>query len=201
MQEDFNPFASPASDLAQPRRVPLAAPARPRDIDEYGPWRQGTRLFVVKDAVLPDRCIKCNEPSTSRLTRTYYWHHPAVYAGILVNVLVYIILAMILRKSVKVDMGFCDECRAKRSQDILIRVIALLIGIALLIIGIVSVQQHELFLVALLLGLVVILVAAVMISTSVTVLTAKTIDDRIGQLEKAGPVFLASLPAWPGPPL
>ena len=55
-------------------------------------------LVLHKQAPLPDICLKSNLPATRRLKRNLQWHHPAVYLALLVNLIVYVVVAMIVQK-------------------------------------------------------------------------------------------------------
>ena len=60
-------------------------------------WRDGRQLVVRPGCTLPDRCIKCNEPAEHPLqSRRFYWHHPALYLLVLVDLLIYLVVAVIV---------------------------------------------------------------------------------------------------------
>jgi hypothetical protein len=61
-----------------------------------GVWREGSTLVMSKDALLPDRCVKCNAFTTGRLKRKLSWHPPAYYLLLIVAWLVYLIVSMII---------------------------------------------------------------------------------------------------------
>jgi hypothetical protein len=99
--------------------------APPADISAYAPaptqegingWCEAGRLVLpATGARLPDRCVVCNAAAHGyALRKKFYWHHPAVYLGLLVNVIVYAVLAMVLRKTATVSFGLCPKHRAKR---------------------------------------------------------------------------------------
>ena len=83
---DVNPYASPSSTNQPPV---LAA-----EVVSQGLYCKGRVLVMHKRAVLPDRCVKSNQPAEGRrLRRNLYWHHPAIYLTILISLLIYIICA------------------------------------------------------------------------------------------------------------
>src|SRR5438045_334031 len=44
-----------------------------------GIWRDGKTLVMMKEAFLPDRCVKCNGPANGyRLRRRLSWHEPII---------------------------------------------------------------------------------------------------------------------------
>lgn len=88
-----NPYATPA---VQP---PLVAPMGAATEFSHLIFQKDGLLIVHKKATLPDRCLKSNEPTQSRLKRSLYWHHPALYLLILLHIVIYAIVAIIIRKS------------------------------------------------------------------------------------------------------
>lgn len=78
-------------------------------VENYGLWRKGNILVMHKNVQLPDRCVKSNAPTNRRLKRNLSWHHPAVFLSILISPLIYIILALILRKTANIYIGLSDE--------------------------------------------------------------------------------------------
>lgn len=77
--------------------------------------RDKKNLLIPLGQDLPERCVKCN--TTERLTRhkrTLYWHNPAVFLALLFNALVYIIIALIVRKKAVVSVCLCATHVSKR---------------------------------------------------------------------------------------
>lgn len=80
-----------------------------------GIWSDGDTLVVHRNAVLPDRCVKCNAPAGGdRIRRRFAWHHPALYLLILVGLLIYAIVALIVQKKAVLELGICAEHRKQR---------------------------------------------------------------------------------------
>ena len=80
-----------------------------------GIWSDGDTLVVHRNAVLPDRCVKCNAPAGGdRIRRRFAWHHPALYLLILVGLLIYAIVALIVQKKAVLELGICAEHRKHR---------------------------------------------------------------------------------------
>ena len=168
-----------------PQAAVVAAPVR--DIDEDGCWRNGRDLFVRRGAALPPRCITCNAPAlTPAEPRTVYWHNPWLYVLVLVNLLVYIIVAAIARVSVRGQPGFCGEHAARRGRLKRIAWSLAVGGLGVCFVG--EVWS------ALAGGVAVVLAIAMGMHVS-TPLRARNIDDRRAQLRGCGDAFLASLPA------
>jgi len=85
-------------------------------------WREGDKaLHVERGADLPHRCVKCNAPAVTPIkSRKIYWHHPALYLLIFVSILIYAIVALIVRKQFEVSPGLCQQHTASRNRNILI---------------------------------------------------------------------------------
>ena len=77
-------------------------------------WRWGRILVMGRNALLPNHCIKCNEPVTSKLKRNIYWHSPFLYLLILISILVYAIVALIVRRRARIEVGICDKHLSQR---------------------------------------------------------------------------------------
>jgi hypothetical protein len=84
------------------------------------PYRQGNRLVVPKGATLPSYCVKCGQPVTGEpFKKTFFWHNPLLFLLVLINVLVYAIVAMILRKRFDLAVPMCPE-HLQRRKNLLI---------------------------------------------------------------------------------
>lgn len=163
-----------------------------------GVWRDGKLLVMSKNAELPARCVKTNEPTDRRLKRSLYWHDPLLYLLILAGVLVYAIVAMIVRKTATVNVGLSPQRIARRRWGIAIGWLSFFVGVVLVIVGISNSTPKNsmaiLVLVGLLGGLIGIIVGAVLAQ----VVTAAKITDDYVWLKGVHPDYLAALPAWSG---
>ena len=98
--------------------------------------RQGSRLIFPAPAPgqaveLPPICIRCGAPSNGKpLKKTLYWHHPAIYFVLLISPLIYLIVAAIVRKSMKVNVPLCLEHAKRRSIAVTLAWVLPLIGLA-----------------------------------------------------------------------
>src|SRR5262249_31752161 len=100
-------------------------------------WRYRRQLVLRPGTVVPDRCVKCNSPANgSRLRRRLYWHPPLVYLLILVNLLLYVIVALVIRKRAVIDIGICAVHRQRRIIIIALSWSSILVGVAMLVYGI-----------------------------------------------------------------
>jgi len=109
-----------------------AAPA----ISAFPIVRDGSKLIIPapppgQPAILPPLCIKCGAPADGKLLeRTLYWHHPAVYLLILAGLLVYAIVAIVVRKGMKVRMPLCAHHAQRRSIGVTLAWVLPLAGLA-----------------------------------------------------------------------
>jgi hypothetical protein len=84
-------------------------------------WRSKRELVTSLNPILPPRCVKCNAPTeTPPMKRNLYWHHPALYLVVLVNVIIYVIIAMLVRKRTVAMVSVCRRHRSARRNALLI---------------------------------------------------------------------------------
>jgi hypothetical protein len=95
---------------------PYAPPRAGLEVQPAGGcWREGKALVMRAGSALPHRCVKCNEPAAQPIkSRWVYWHHPGWYLLILVNVLVYVLVALVVRKRSRIAPGLCSRHRRRR---------------------------------------------------------------------------------------
>ena len=156
-------------------------------------WREDSKLVMSKDALLPDRCVKCNVPTVGRLKRKLSWHHPAIYLIILVALLIYLIVAMVLRKSATVEIGLCDEHRAKRRRNIMITWVLSILGVLGFVLTIATNDGTYLGF-----GALALFAALIFGLIAVRVVTPAKIDDRFVWLRGVNKEYLDELPQWAG---
>ncbi len=154
-------------------------------------WRKNSVLIMTRQALLPDRCIKCNEPSDRKLKRNLSWHHPALYLVVLAGVLFYAILALILRKSATIEIGLCENHSALRKRDMVITW-----ALGLLSVGsfFLAIQFEDLTFAGI--GVLLILATAVYGIVRVRVVTPTKIDENLIWLKGFNRDYLADLPEW-----
>src|SRR5579872_5285818 len=110
--DQHNPYA--------PSRASLAG-AAVAATDAGGTWRDGAVLVLSREASLPPRCVRCNEPADEPTkSRKVYWHSPWLYLLILFNLIIYAIVAAIVRKKAVVAPGLCSAHKKRRRIGITI---------------------------------------------------------------------------------
>jgi hypothetical protein len=189
--DDRNPYA--------PSRASLEADnsTRPGHRLSESVWREGKVLIMVPDSTLPDRCVKCNQPADEPTkARKVYWHHPAVYLLVLINVLLYAIVGVIVRRRAVVAPGLCAEHKKRRRMAILLGWVGFITGIALLTWGFrdSTVGGGQFLVTGILLVLLSILASIIL----ARIVYAQKIDRSYVRLKGCGPEFLDTLPRFPG---
>ena len=80
-------------------------------------YREGKTLVVPSGGSLPACCVKCGtSQSVSRLTKTFRWHSPWIYALIFLGVIVYFAIALVISRKVRIDVPLCRAHRSWRSR-------------------------------------------------------------------------------------
>jgi len=188
MNVETNPYATPAS--AEAMAIPDPS---------IMAFREG-RLLVVRDgAILPEVCIVTNQPTTAgdwRKRVLLTWTPSWVIITILVNVLVLLILALVLRKKAWVTYSLTRITRARIVRKQLAG--WLLILVSLLLFGSVFTSKGSTDLVlAAVFGAIVLLLVAVIIISRASPLRA--VKHRNGWLLVKGcsTEFLDTLPPCP----
>ena len=149
---------------------------------------------MSKNARLPNKCVKCNEPADAPpLKRRLTWHHPAFYLIIFVALLIYVIVALVVRQTANVEVGLCEKHKAKRKRDILITWSLVLLGVVGFALAIVASDGNYA-----LLGLLLLLVGTVYGIVNTRIVNATRIDKDFVFLSGVNKDYLDQLPQWPG---
>jgi len=162
-----------------------------------GPWREGKQVVVCKDVPLPERCLKCGEPPTKVVKKRLYWHHPLVYLALIPSVLIYIIVAMCVRKTMVLGVPLCKTCSGRRWRNIAIAWGLFLASVALVVLAANQPSSSSLGPIFGFSALGVFLLMLFWI-LGTRLIFPKKINDRYGWISKAGRPYLDSLPQWPG---
>jgi hypothetical protein len=98
--------------------------------------RSGSHLFIAlppegQAVYLPPFCVKCGQPVTDEpIVKRFSWHHPALYLLIFVGLLIYVIVALIVRKTIRVGVPMCPHHAQRRKLWITLAWVLPIIGIA-----------------------------------------------------------------------
>ena len=165
-----------------------AAPTQPR--------RVGQQFVVPRaGAPLPSNCVKCGKPTQDTMNKTFWWHNPVLYLIVLISPIIYVIVALIVRKSCKLNVPICEEHRgsykSKRWTGGLLMLASIPLWIAIGALGHGSDDAVGIgalvFGVTLLVGLIVFGVA--------TIIKPTNMDEQTATFKGAGEGFLQLLPS------
>ncbi len=137
-----------------------------------GIWRNNDILMMHKNATLPDICIKCGEHAGGvRLRRKLRWHSPYYYLLLLVNLIVYIIVASVASKRAIIDFPICSKHLESRKKAMLIS--WTVTGTGFLLMFLTKYSPAFLFF-----GLLILFIGLVFIAITSTVVKVKKMDDN-----------------------
>ena len=158
-----------------------------------GVWRDGDTVVMHKTARLPDYCIKCGvEANGSHLRKKLSWHHPALALLVLAGLLIYLIVALIVRKSATVDISLCAEHLRKHRTAVIATWLMFLAGLVFMGLAIAAESGGSAGF-----GLLLLFASAISLLAWTRVVTVKKIDDHFVWLRGIGDNFLAMLPDLP----
>jgi hypothetical protein len=98
--------------------------------------REGHKLVVPagmpgKAVTLPPPCVKCGAPANGKpVNKNFSWHHPALYLIILAGVLIYAIVAAIIRKRMRLSVPLCAQHAQRRSMAVTLAWVIPVVGVA-----------------------------------------------------------------------
>jgi hypothetical protein len=188
--DQINPYASPQEPGAL--MAELVGPGSPF----AGLWRQGNLLVMHKQAPLPDICLKSNLPSQRRLKRRLAWHSPALYLLIFLHVFIYIIVAMIVRKSATINIPLTQEWYSRRHRRMAFSWGA--IGLCVFVAGmcISAMDQHPIAPLAFIASVLAAIGFAIYGLYSCQLVGARRMTDDYIWLKGVHPEFLDRLEPW-----
>ncbi len=156
-------------------------------------WREGMKLRAGDGAVLPPRCVKCNAAEGVVMkAKKFTWYPRWTLFLLLINLLVFAIVAVCLQKKATVTFGLCAKHRRRRA-------IALAVCLGLLagaIGGFILAGVYSNGYLALA-GVVMLIACIVDAAVAVSALQCTLVRDGAAWLKGAGADFLSSLDAQP----
>jgi hypothetical protein len=184
-----NPYAPSKASLQ--KAAPTPNPVRA----DVTAWRDNRVMVMVADAPIPHRCVKCNDPvEEPTKTRKVYWHSPWLYLLLLFNVLIFAIVATVVRKKATVSAGLCTIHKKRRRAVITIAWLGALLGVVLIYVGASTAAGGG----AAAFGVLVILGSIIFGMVAGRVVIPTRIDDRYVRLKGCGEAYLDTLPDFPG---
>lgn len=190
---DANPYANVNPYAAPQIGTYSAQPAMQQPF--AGLWRQDKLLVMHRSAPLPDICLKSNQKATQRLKRSLSWHHPAVYFLVLIHILLYVVVALVIRKTAVIHIGLSDEWIAIRRRRMMIAWGLVLLGIvtAFATIPLAEFEWSPLLILA---GIVLFLGGTIYGVAACRLVVPKRMTDEYIWLKGVHPEFLARLEPW-----
>ena len=83
-------------------------------------YASGRHFITPRDSVLPGCCVKCgNPPCEPWLRKTFSWHHPGYYL-LIISPVIYVIVALIVRKRIEVSIPLCRPHKSIRKKRLCI---------------------------------------------------------------------------------
>jgi hypothetical protein len=192
-----NPFAEGVNPYAAPREAGYYVPPQSGASAPFaGLWRQGNQLVMHKLAPLPDICLKSNQPATRRLKRKLSWHHPAVYLAILAHLLIYVIVALVIRKTATIHIPLTEEWFAIRRRRMLFSWGAILLSMMLFAVSVSVIDREAWAPLVLIVSLLLFLAAAIYGLLSCRLVWPKRMTDDYIWLKGVHQEFLDRLEPW-----
>lgn len=156
-------------------------------------WSEGKRLVIADNTSLPNLCVKCGcDAHDSRVKRKFYWHPPILALLILLNLLIFAIVALCVRKKLVADIGVCSACKSTRVKHLIIAWLLLLGGIAMGVAGAINEQTWGFICIPL------VIISLLWFVLKTQLLRPTKIKDGYGWFVGAHPDFLKTLPPWQG---
>lgn len=189
----------PAADVVQIMGSNICVGCKDRALDKMRmgmplgstAWRDGKKLVIANNSQLSDNCVKCSLPAAGgRMKRKYTWHPPLIYVAFILNILLYIILALCFQKTLKAEIGVCRGCRIRRRWDLLIGWVAFIGGIAVGLAGLMNEKQWGWA------GPALFLFGLFWLIGRTQMLTASRIREGHAWLRGCHKDYLAKLPEW-----
>jgi hypothetical protein len=158
-------------------------------------WRDKRVMVMLPDAPIPHRCVKCNDAvDEPTKMRKVFWHSPWLYLLLLFNVLIFAIVAAIVRKKATVAAGLCTAHKKRRRTMITIAWVGALAGVVLVYLGAASSAGIWGAFAGVLLSLGSIIFGMI----TGRVLIPTRIDKDYVRLKGCGDAYLNTLPQFPG---
>jgi hypothetical protein len=154
--------------------------------------RRGKELHIPRFSALPPLCVNCGAAAQVPWRKKFYWHTQWIFLLVLLNIVVYLIVALIVRKQMELNVPLCDKHHAERKRYNLLGALftlgALPVGI---FIG-TAFNDAEGF--AWLTGFGMFVAGVVFLILAGKYLRPKKIDDQGGIFTGASEAFLTQLP-------
>jgi hypothetical protein len=157
--------------------------------------RQGKDLIVPRGAALPANCVKCGAAAERPWRKKFHWHSPYIYLIILFNLLIYVIVALIVRKSIELNVPLCETHHGDRKRYNILAAVLMLGALPTgLLIGMTIPGSEG---IAILMGTIMFVAGLVFWVIASGYIRPKKIDETQAVFRGAGEAFLQLLPPKP----
>lgn len=177
--------AMPQQPLAVPPPAPSfgAVPGTLRKV--------GNLLVATPGAQFPPYCVKCGQPAQKWINKNFGWHTPWLYLIILVNLLIYAIVATIVMKRMRLNVPLCAQHAGRRRTLLTLGwvMLAAFLPISIMI-GVAGNGSDEAVGIAVLLGFVMFIGSLVLLAIGSVVMRPKEITDTAATFTGVSPAFL-----------
>ncbi len=158
-------------------------------------YRSGNQLEVSQGAVLPPYCVKCGQPSEGEpIARVFQWHPQWVYVTVLVSPIIYLIIALIVRKKINLDVPLCADHKSQRTKNLWIGLLLLLGCIPAGIVLGGTVGGDAGMGAGILVGTAAFIAGVIFLGPGRAMLSPRFIDNTRATFRGAGEVFLNMIP-------
>lgn len=192
--EAINPYASPTG----PNTLLGKVGENPY---ETAIFRDGRLLVIHESAILPDTCILTNEPAEGyRFRKNVAWHPPLLILLIFINLLIFLIVALIVQKRAKLSIPITKEVHFRSWIFFAIAWLLALAGLPMFIAGIANVGRFDPPFwagPAAAAGLPMFLIGCMLGITKGTILKVRKIKDKFVWIKGVHRDYLAKLPEKP----
>src|SRR4051794_11030028 len=153
--------------------------------------------YECRRGLLPQVCMVCGAPADERKSKTFAWHTPLAYLGLLAGLVPFIIIALVLTKRMEVGVPLCAAHRGHWWKRTLF-VLGSFFALAAVGIGVFAYQTNQgpgndsSWLCLAWVGLLLVWLIAAAIIQSSAIRATEITDDTI-KLTKVHPEFAAAL--------
>ncbi|MFM9959649.1 MAG: hypothetical protein ACKV2Q_00280 [Planctomycetaceae bacterium] len=163
-------------------------------------WRDGGQLVMLKDGSLPKRCVKTNEPTEVMLRRQLYWHNPLLFLLLFIppGLWIYVIVALLARKSADIRVGLSPEGFRRRRWGIAIGWLSFFLGGVVMVVGASNANNNNNWWMVAVAGPVGGLIGIIVGVVKSRVVAPTKITNTHVWLKGVSTEYLATLPVWPG---
>jgi hypothetical protein len=165
---------------------------------ESGIWRDGNQLVMTRDAELPYVCIKTNRPADVWLPRTVSWYPKWTLVLLPLGLLVWLIVAGVLRRQATIRVGLCESRRVGRVWTIVLAWGGVVLSLGLLILGAILEKRQPEAVWLIPVGIVLFFGSAIVGATLPTIVSAAYLTEDHIWLKGVHPDYLARFPEFPG---